>query len=211
MAASSEQRLMEIMAAVATSAAEPWMGVLMAALRAWPLALLFDPEASGKYRLLPSMVVTYPSCSAFALWAFCHSKTWATHCELHYLTTLLVSKNFSQTFWSTLELSFCSLSVREGSLQRWKKKSRDVHMSKDMTPKMLERSINSTIQLILSLTYTRQSHLETLQKRGKSLSSLPFDSPQVYHCTTDQQYSAPLSDPLSSPLKGHELSCHRQC
>ncbi len=66
---------MEIMAAVATSAAEPWMGVLMAARKAWPLALLFDPEASGKYLLLPNMVVTYPNCSAFALCVFCHSKT----------------------------------------------------------------------------------------------------------------------------------------
>ena len=59
--------LMLIMAAVATSAALPWTGVLMAALMACPLAAPvpgpFLP-ASGSCRCRPSNVHTYPCFSA---------------------------------------------------------------------------------------------------------------------------------------------------
>ena len=60
---------------------ETWMGVLMAARRAWPcLAERSGSRAPGSCRRRPSMVVTYPRSLARALCTFCHALTyvWTT-------------------------------------------------------------------------------------------------------------------------------------
>ena len=70
--------LMLIMAAVATSAALPWTGVLMAALMACPLAAPVPGPfllASGSCRCRPSSVHTYPCFSACFCCLPCQSFT----------------------------------------------------------------------------------------------------------------------------------------
>lgn len=70
--------LMLIMAAVATSAALPWTGVLMAALMACPLAAPVPGPfllASGSWRCRPSSVHTYPCFSACFCCLPCQSFT----------------------------------------------------------------------------------------------------------------------------------------
>lgn len=77
------QLLMLIMAAVATSAALPWTGVLIAALRACPTAAPvpgpFLP-ASGSCLRLPSSVQTYPCFLACSCCWSCHLLT-CTRCR----------------------------------------------------------------------------------------------------------------------------------
>ena len=64
-----------IMAFMTTSAALPWMGVLIAARSAWPRAPRLRDAMSGKWRYRPISVRVKSVLCARAIVCACHSRT----------------------------------------------------------------------------------------------------------------------------------------